>query len=143
MSKFLSLFATLLLGVTWMVAQGDMSQTPGQSGQATTQSSQDTTQTSSDTGNQTTVQGCLSGSADNYTLTDTSGTTYQLTGNTSKLRKHVGHQVEITGTAAASGGQSSAGRSETGAAGNGANSQQQTLQVSSVKHLSTSCNSTH
>src|SRR4051794_265707 len=44
--------------------------------------------------NQTTVQGCLNGSAGGFTLTDNSGTAYQLAGDTAKLTDHVGHQVE-------------------------------------------------
>ncbi len=97
-------------------------------------------QTTSDTGNQTTVQGCLSGSSGSYTLTDSSGNSYQLTGNTSKLAKHVGHQIEVTG--ATSSAPSSAGGNETGAGNGGASAQQQqTLNVSSIKHLAASCNS--
>jgi hypothetical protein len=53
--------------------------------------------------NQTTVQGCLSGSAGGFTLTDSSGIAYQLAGDTAKLTDHVGHEVEITGTTAVSG----------------------------------------
>ena len=68
------------------------------------------------------------------TLTDKNGTTYQLMGDTSKLSEHVGHEVKITGTAAAS---SSGAASESGAAHAGAASQ--TLQVSSVKHIAKSC----
>ena len=46
-----------------------------------------------------TVDGCLSGSAGHYMLKDkTSGTSYMLTGATAKLEKHVGHEVQVTGT---------------------------------------------
>ena len=50
-------------------------------------------------GNQTAVEGCLSGSDGNYTLTDSQGATYQLKGKDSDLRKHVGHKVRVQGTA--------------------------------------------
>src|ERR1700758_854202 len=117
--------SVLLLGVTWAAAQNYPSQTsPSQ----TTPSHK-----SSNSGGQTSVQGCLSGSDGNYTLTDKNGTTYQLMGDTSKLSEHVGHEVKITGTAAAS---SSGAASESGAAHAGAASQ--TLQVSSVKHIAKS-----
>ncbi|MGZ4826320.1 MAG: DUF5818 domain-containing protein, partial [Terriglobales bacterium] len=51
----------------------------------------------------TTVQGCLNRSDSGYTLTDKSGTTYQLTGDTSKLSAHVGHEVQIKGVKSESG----------------------------------------
>lgn len=50
-------------------------------------------------GNQTSVEGCLSGSDGNYTITDSQGATYQLKGKDSDLSKHVGHKVRVQGTA--------------------------------------------
>ena len=47
---------------------------------------------------QTSVKGCLKGSNGNYTLTDKSGTTYLLTGNTASLQDHVGQKMALTGT---------------------------------------------
>jgi len=44
------------------------------------------------------LRGCLSGSADNYTLTDHNGTIYHLMGGGDQLRDAVGHEVEVTGT---------------------------------------------
>lgn len=44
-----------------------------------------------------TLRGCLSGSSDNYTLTDHSGSIYHLVGGGSDLQNSVGHEVEITG----------------------------------------------
>src|SRR5215467_14524820 len=47
------------------------------------------------------VEGCLGGSNPNYTLTDSSGTTYKLnippTADTSKLASHVGESVNVAG----------------------------------------------
>jgi Protein of unknown function (DUF5818) len=77
-----------------------------------------------------TVEGCLSGSNGSFTLTDKNGMAYQLTGDTAKLSEHVGHEVKITGTSSASG--SSASTSS--ASG-------QTLQVTSMKHISKTCKS--
>jgi hypothetical protein len=82
------------------------------------------------------IEGCLHGAAGNYTLTDDSGTTYQLEGDTSKLSEHVGHEVRITGTVASS---SSASSSTTMSSGG---SQQPTLKVEKLKHISTTCKST-
>ena len=85
-----------------------------------------------------TVEGCLSGSSGNYTLSDKNGNTYQLTGDTAKLSEHVGHEVKVMGTAgsaAPSGGGTASGTTGQ-AAGNS-----QTLEVSSVKHISKTCQS--
>ena len=77
-------FQSLLLTTAWAVAQYD---------------SQSSSQSSSDM-SKTTIEGCLSGSDGNYSLTDKSGTTYQLTGDTAKLQNHVGHTIQVTGTSA-------------------------------------------
>src|SRR6185437_12738770 len=77
-------------------------------------------QGSSSASGQTTVQGCLSGSNGNYTLTqDTTGTTYTLTGDTSQLQQHIGHEVQITGT---TGNSSSTGTSGSAAPSSGSQS---------------------
>jgi hypothetical protein len=44
------------------------------------------------------VEGCIGGAAGNYTLTDSAGKTWQLTGNTSALAEHVGHTVKVSGS---------------------------------------------
>jgi Protein of unknown function (DUF5818) len=82
---------------------------------------------------QTTVEGCLSGSSGSYMLTDQNGTMYQLSGDTAKLSEHVGHEIKVTGTSSAGGSTDSASGASGGA--------QQTLQVSSVKHISKTCKS--
>jgi uncharacterized protein DUF5818 len=86
MARTILLALTLLASAAWVQAQ---SQYP--------QSSSSQSGTSGNSG-QATVQGCLQGSSGNYTLTSDSGTTYQLQGDTSKLDKHVGHEVAITGS---------------------------------------------
>jgi len=91
MRKLCLLTAVLLLVSAWVVAQ-DSSQAAGA----------EASQTSSNAGETTTIEGCLSGSAGNYTLTDSSGMSYQLQGETSKLSDQVGHQVQIKGTKTAS-----------------------------------------
>jgi hypothetical protein len=72
-----------------------------------------------------TVEGCLGGAAGGFTLTDASGKTYQLAGDTSKLSEHVGHMVRITG-------------SEEGSAAANAGAQP-TFTVKNVKMVSSSC----
>ena len=82
---------------------------------------------------QTTVEGCLSGSSGSYMLTDQNGTMYQLSGDTAKLSEHVGHEIKVIGTSSAGGSTEPANGASGGA--------QQTLQVSSVKHISKTCKS--
>src|SRR5215831_10602340 len=56
------------------------------------------TNTPSNAGSQITVQGCLGGTAGNFTLLGSDGTTYQLQGSDDQLKDHVGHTVAVTGT---------------------------------------------
>lgn len=112
----------LLLCAIWATAQAYPSQS----------SSQPSSQTSN---GETTVQGCLNSSDGNYTLTDSSGTAYQLTGDTSKLSEHVGHKVEIKGTTSSS---STNPGSSSANPGSGT-STKPTLNVTSMKHISKTC----
>jgi hypothetical protein len=80
-------------------------------------------------------------------LTDQSGKTWQLAGDTSKLSDHVGHQVRITGTdnsssASSSGSAGSTPSSSSGASATGAGASsgsQSTFNVQKVKMISSSC----
>ena len=140
--RHLLLLAVLALGATWTMAQNSQTQSPtsGQTAQTQSQpSTNDQTGTHGDmsptsAGADKSVEGCLSGSDGNYTLTDKSGTSYQLTGDTSKLAEHVGHEVKITGSMASSSASSGGMAGETAGGKN-------TLQVSSVKHISKTCSS--
>jgi len=118
------------------------SQTGSASGQSTTgsqtspeASSSGQTGSSNANGN-TTVEGCLSGSSGNFTLSAKNGTTYQLTGDTAKLSEHVGHEVKVTGPS--NSGAPNAGGTATGTTGQASGSSQ-TLEVTSVKHVSKTC----
>ena len=82
---------------------------------------------------QQTVQGCLQGGDQQFTLTDSSGTTYQLEGDTAKLREHVGHEIQVAGTV----GRGSASSSNS----TPPDDSQATIQVLDVKHLSSTCKS--
>jgi hypothetical protein len=114
----------LLASAAWVQAQNQYPQTGSGQSEATASG-------------QTTVRGCLQGSGGNYTLTDNTGTTYQLQGDTSKLAAHVGHEVQITGTAATA--TSSTPNATTGTPTAG--SQQSMLTVQKVKHISETCKS--
>ena len=129
MRKLFLLVSVLLLGLSWAIAQDNTSQgsstASGSSGQ--------TSRTGA--GGQMSVEGCLSGSNGNFTITDKNGTSYQLTGDSAKLSEHVGHEVKVTGTSGSAGAGAS-GSTESSAGGTG-----QTLQVTSLKHMSKTCKS--
>jgi hypothetical protein len=133
----LLLFSVVLLGASWGMAQD----APNQINQSTSQAAQD--QSANGSGGETSVEGCLTGANGSYTLSDISGNTYQLTGDTSKLAEHVGHEIKVTGVSEPSATSSSAGSSaatpETAKQSAGAS--RQTLQISSVKPISKTCQS--
>ena len=161
MRKTFLITAILLLSAAWAVAQTSpstpQSTTPGASSQPSTSPSStspsqqpdtsstttqttttQTTQTSSNSS--TSIEGCLSGSAGNWTLTDQSGKTWQLAGDTSKLSDHVGHQVQLMGTdnsSSASGSSSPSSSSPSSSAG--AAGTQSTFTVNKVKMISSTC----
>jgi len=93
--------AIMLLSCAWVAAQNrpaaDSSQ-PSQQYPSTQQPDKSQTSTSGQEHAAHSVEGCLGGAAGSYTLTDASGKTYQLTGDTSKLAEHVGHTVQVSGT---------------------------------------------
>ncbi len=121
MKRILLLSYILLLSAVWAIAQYDAG-----------------SQSNTDSGKMT-VEGCLSGTAGNFSLTDKStGTTYQLTGNTAKLQNHVGHTMQVTGTASA-GTTNPAGSMSSSTEPSGA----KTLNVTSFKHISATCTDSH
>ncbi|HEX4604258.1 MAG TPA: hypothetical protein VH724_09710 [Candidatus Angelobacter sp.] len=169
MRKTYLITAILLLSSVWAVAQTTPSSqqpvTPGASSPSSTSPSQtspsqtspsqstvpdsssttqttttQTTQTSNDSS--TAIEGCLSGSAGNWTLTDQSGKAWQLAGDTSKLSDHVGHQVRIMGSDASAGAgasPSSGAGSSPASSGAGASSGPATFTVKKIKMISSSC----
>jgi flagellar hook-associated protein 2 len=115
MKRLFALIAALLLSAVWMFAQD-----AAQAGSSTS------SQTAS-SASEMTVEGCLSGSAGNFTLMDSTGKSYQLQGDTSKLTDQVGHQVRIKGTQTAtasattpSGGTASASTDQSGSSASSA-----------------------
>ncbi len=137
MYRKLMLFLVLLSSAAWLQAQAGYPQSsPTQS--APTSENQGAMST------QTTVQGCLQGSAGSYTLQADNGTTYQLTGDTSKLSAHVGHEVQITGTTSGSSAMNnpnSTTPNSTQSATTPSSTSQATLDVQSMKHIAKTCRS--
>ncbi len=97
MRKFFLAAAVFLLSSSWALAQNNPS--PAQSPDKSQTSKSD--KSSDKSGN--TVEGCLTGAADTFTLTDATGKTYQLTGDTKGLKENVGNMVRLYGSAATSG----------------------------------------
>ena len=169
MRKTYLITAILLLSAVWAVAQtspsSPQSTSPSSTSPSSTSPSQQpatpdtstqttttqTTQTSTDSSNS--IEGCLSGSSGNWTLTDQSGKTWQLAGDTSKLSDHVGHQVRLTGDSGSASGSgsmggsssspssgSSASGSSSGSSTSGAGSSSgSTFTVKKVKMISSTC----
>jgi uncharacterized protein DUF5818 len=81
------------------------------------------------------ITGCLSNDNGQYTLTDSAGNTYQLTGKSTTLKAHVGHKVRVRGRI--SSGTETASGSHPGSMSGG---QGETFRVTSIQHLSNSCN---
>lgn len=119
MSRTLMLIATLLLSTAWLQAQNQYPQ-KGSASSGTTAS----------------VEGCLHGSNGSFTLTDSAGMIYQLRGKTSLLKEHNGHEVRITGVVS---GPESGASASTMSSGSSAGSQEQTLTVKTLKHISKTC----
>ena len=95
------------------------------------------------------IEGCLAQSGSDFTLADASGTTYKLTGETSKLSSHVGEQVEVKGSPAADSSAASSASPSTPASDNasaagssaasGASAAGKSFTVQSVKRIAKSC----
>jgi hypothetical protein len=87
-----------------------------------------------------TVQGCLSGGEGNYLLTeDGTGATYKLMGDEAQLKKHMGHEVAVTGQPATD-SQAQPSATDQGQAQPSTNSSGgTTVQVTSVKMVSKEC----
>ena len=151
--RILLLALTLLVSTALLQAQDQAPQ--GQAPQATPQDQtpqpeqpQDQTPSNSRRmgqmgghGSAQTVEGCLQNSNGTFMLTDSSGTMYQLQGDSSKLTEHVGHEVRITGTTSAGSTASNSGDSAGAASGMPSSSgAQPMLMVQKVRDVSKSCN---
>jgi hypothetical protein len=135
MRQIFLLLSVLILGLSWAVAQDA---TQGSTSPSRGTDPNNSGQNAAGSAGQKTVTGCLSASSGSYTLTDKHGMTYQLTGDTAKLSEHVGHEVKITGSANSAASAASGGAAATGATPGGAGTEK-TLEVSSVKHVSKTC----
>jgi hypothetical protein len=130
MRKIFLTTSVLFLLSTWVLAQHSTPPTVPDNASQQYPSAPDASQTATTAADKTShsVEGCIGGSTGAYTLTDASGKTYQLAGDTSKLGEHVGHSVQIWGA------------EEPSTAGAAAStSAQSTITVKKVKMLASSC----
>ena len=113
MRKWSLIIGVLLLSSAWVIAQSDnkppaapdnsqYSQQP--SGNQQQPDASQTKQPAATDHAASTIEGCITSVAGGFSLTDNSGKTYQLAGDTSKLAKQVGHDVQVTGTDESQGG---------------------------------------
>jgi hypothetical protein len=148
MTKTILLTFTLLSCTAWMMAQStpSSSSSPDTSSSGQSSASQSSagqngasapSQSGSMNGSETTIRGCLNSSGGGYSLTDASGTTYQLQGDTSKLSAHVNNEVEVKGTASGASGAGAGASASAGSAGSTGGSQ--TFNVTKVKKVASSC----
>lgn len=132
MRKWSLITAILLALSAWVVAQSSSAPPATHDSQQSTSQQPDAQQQQKEaTGanhNAQTIEGCVTRGATGYTLTDNSGKTYQLSGDTSQLAAEDGHWDRVTGTQAggAAGAAASAGAPPT-------------ITVTKVKVLQTTC----
>jgi hypothetical protein len=151
MSKVLLFAAFLLLSVTWVVAQdsstaGSQSSQPGSSSSQSDQSSSAQSSSGMSSGSETSIEGCLNGSAGNFTLISSTGITYQLTGASDDLSKHVNQQVRVRGTQSAAAAPSSTSPTSSSSAPSPSSSSaasQTTFSVSKVSKISDTCSTSN
>jgi len=125
------MFLLLSLGV--FCASLALAQDPSTSGQAANPTSDNSAGTKA-------VQGCLSGGDGNYMLTeDGTGASYKLVGDETQLKKHMGHEVAVSGQATSDAG-SQASATDQGQAQPSTNSSGgTTIQVTNVKMIAKQC----
>jgi Tfp pilus assembly protein PilW len=95
------------------------------------------------------IEGCLGGSAGNFTIIDKAGVTYHLIipsgADTSKLNSHIGQEVAVAGTVTNAGGSSasssspSSSASSTGSTAGGAAGSQPSIQVTKIDKVADTC----
>ena len=163
MRKILLLTLILLVSAAWVVAQqGSNSQAPSASSPSQGASSQTSSgqaahdsstspqassgQAAQPPSGENSIEGCLGGSAGNYTIIDKAGTSYKLelpqNANTSVLDQHIGQEVRVTGTVAnaagSAGGASKSTESSAGSAA-GTSASQASIKVARLQKVGDTC----
>jgi hypothetical protein len=119
-------------------AQPGAAQQPGMPSDQASQAGQD----ASAAGAGNSVEGCLGGSAGNFTIIDKSGVTYQLQlpagADASKLNSHIGEEVRVTGSMA---NNKSADASAASSGAAGASGSQPSISVTKIDKVGDKCTS--
>ncbi len=160
MRKILLFTSILLLCATWAVAQqsgnapAPSASSPSQQAspgapstsepqQASPNSPPSTSdQASQPSQGENSIEGCLGGSAGNYTIIDKAGTSYKLdlpaNADTSVLDKHIGEDVRVSGAVANAAGSGSSQTSPSASAG-GASASQASIKVTHISKVAGTC----
>ncbi|HMF90083.1 MAG TPA: hypothetical protein VKL40_05520 [Candidatus Angelobacter sp.] len=105
MKKLSFAIATLLLSSCWVLAQSNaQSATQDQYGGAQSTQQPDKSKQATTEKGEATIEGCLSGAANTFKLTDANQKTYELLDDTHQLDQNVGHWVRLSGTLGSTGG---------------------------------------
>lgn len=132
MRRMILLSFIILLSTVWAAAQTGSGSNSGS--QATSPATSPATRpATSPVTNQMTIQGCLGGAVGEFTLTDKTGITYQLNGNTDKMNAHVGETVRVTGLRPSGGALPGAMSEDVGS------NTPPSLSVISFEHISPNC----
>ena len=132
MRRIILLSFIFLLSTVWAAAQTGSGSNSG-SQPTSPVTSPATSPATSPVPNQMTIQGCLGGAVGEFTLTDKTGITYQLNGNTDKMNAHVGETVRVTGLRPSGGALPGAMSEDVGS------NTPPSLSVISFEHVSTKC----
>ncbi len=159
MRKILLFTSILLLCATWAVAQqsgnspAPSASSPSQQAspgapstsepqQASPSSPSTSDQASQPSQGENSIEGCLGGSAGNYTIIDKAGTSYKLdlpaNADTSVLDKHIGEEVRVSGAVANAAGSGSSQTSPSASAG-GASASQASIKVTHISKVAGTC----
>jgi hypothetical protein len=159
MRKILLFTSILLMCATWAVAQQsgnapapsasspNQQASPGapstsESQQASPNSPSTSDQASQPSPGENSIEGCLGGSAGNYTIIDKAGTSYKLdlpaNADTSVLDKHIGEEVRVSGAVANASGSGSSQNPPSASAG-GASASQASIKVTHISKVAATC----
>jgi hypothetical protein len=131
MTKRAILLSTLLLAACVAFAQNSS----GYGSQDSSQTTTSPTTSAQSSGGKETFRGCLSKEGPEFYLTTLGANheRFELTGDTTKLAAHVGHEISVTGSV------QNTGSTATGTMGGGNTSSTGTLVMEKFHHISATC----
>ncbi len=144
MRKTVLLTIVLLVLAAWAVAQqGTNPSAPGSNSQAPSAGSSAQDSAPQATSAETTVEGCLGGTAGNYTIADKSGAIYKLQvsdDESAAIGKHIGQQVRVKGMLAdAAGDRESASAADADASKESAGKAAKSIKPTAIEKIADTC----